>query len=76
MKAAGEAERNGSAKKPMTKAERQTEKNRQKTADRKTRDRKNTLMEVRCLTDVIEILLWRGSRAAGKLQTLQGIPRE
>lgn len=45
-KAASEAERNGSTKKPMTKAERQTEKNRQKTADRKTRDRKNTLMEV------------------------------
>lgn len=38
--------RNGTTKKPMTKAERQTEKNRQKTADKKTRDRKNTLMEV------------------------------
>ena len=39
-----------SAKRPMSKAERQAEKNRQKTTkDRKARERKNPLMEVRRL---------------------------
>lgn len=48
-KLAGEAARGVSAKQPMTKAERQAEKNRQKMADQKNRKSKNPLMEVRLL---------------------------